>query len=359
MDAAETTYLANDGDGHVIEGEELFQHYLPPQFRAEAPGPRLNAANARRFFYGGGEHPPFPAAISIRKPMPAHDRIKLLDKERIWAAMLYPSGTLVGLYATAPSTARALAEAYLDWIADYCAPHRDRLFFAAPLPLDDIAWAARHVPRTVARGARAIAVRPNRASGQRWDEPGLDAFYAAVQEAGVPLVFHETTGDPDTAAGDRYGMARPDYYAFSHIISHPFEQMFAAMSVICGGVLERFPRLRVGFAEAGCSWVPYWLARLDAHFEHRILGRQMPIRMKPSDYFRRQCFVTCDPDDATLPLAVAGLGAEAIVFATDYPHFDSSGGAVQSFSAIPGITPEDRRKILWQNAERIYRLAAE
>jgi predicted TIM-barrel fold metal-dependent hydrolase len=357
MTAAAAAYLAIDGDGHVIEDEALFERYLPPQFRAAAPGPKLNAANARRFVYAGAEHPPFPPEISIRKPMAAADRITLLDKERIAAAMLYPSGVLVGLYALGPEAARALAESYLEWIADYCAPHPTRLFFAAPLALDDPAWAARQAQRAVARGARAVCVRPNRKPGRRWDEAALDPLYAAIAETGVPLVFHETTGDPDTAAGDRYGIGRPEAYAFSHVISHPFEQMFAAMSVLCGGVLERHPRLTVGFAEAGCSWVPYWLARLDAHFAHRVLGRQMPIRMKPAEYFRRQCFVTCDPDDATLPLAIAGLGADAILFATDYPHFDSAGGAVGTFLDIPGVSAADRRKILWENAARIYGIA--
>lgn len=355
--AGPADYRAIDGDGHVIEGAELFQHYLPAQFRAEAPGPALNARHARRFLYAGGEHPPFPPEISIRKPMKAEDRITLLDKERIAAAMLYPSGVLVGLYALSPPAARALAASYTDWIHDYCAPWRDRLHFAAPLPVEDVGWAAREAARAVAKGARAIVLRPNRAPGRRWDEALYDPLYAAIEELGVPLVFHETTGDPATAAGDRYGMARPDRYAFNHVISHSFEQMFAAMSVICGGVLERFPRLTVGFAEAGCSWVPYWLARLDAHFAHRALGRQMPIRMRPSDYFRRQCFVTCDPDDATLPLAIAGIGADAIVFATDYPHFDSAGGAVGSFLGIAGVAPDDARKILWANAARVYGLA--
>lgn len=311
----------------------------------------------RRFFYAGRPEPPFPDAISIRKPMAAADRLTLLDKERIWAAMLYPSGVLAGFYAVPPPARQGLAEAYLAWIADYCAADKRRLFFAAPVPPDDVAWAVRQVERAAARGARAICIRPNRPPGRRWDEAALDPFYAAVAAAHLPLVFHETTGDPDTAAGDRYGIRNPDRYVFSHILSHPFEQMFAAMSVICGGVLERFPALRVGFAEAGCSWVPYWLARMDAHFANRALRRQMPIAQKPSDYFARQAFVTCDPDDATLPLALAALPSDTVLFATDYPHFDSAGGAVESFRAIVGVAESDRRKILWTNAARLYGIA--
>jgi len=145
-------------------------------------------------------------------------------------------------------------------------------------------------------------------------------------------------------------------YVFNHIISHPFEQMFAMMSLICGGVLERFPRLKVGFMEAGCSWAPYWLARMDEHFAHRKLGPQMPIKMRPSEYFERQCLVSCDPGDHTIPLAIAGIGAHKIAFATDYPHFDSAGGAVNAFESVHGIAEADRRRILWDNAARFYGL---
>ena len=354
MDTAGNAYLAIDADGHVHEDAAMFRNYLAPAFRSRAPGLELNADHAWRFLFDGVEHPPFPAEISIRKPMTADDRIKVLEKERIWSVMLFPSGALVAPYACEPAFAQAVLEAYLQWMADYVAPFRDRLYFAAPVALDDPGWAERQARRAVERGARAITVRPNRRAGEVWDDPAYDRFYACVAELGVPLIFHESTGDPSTAGADRYGIRNAARYAFNHIISHSFEQMFATMSLICGGVLERFPRLRVGMAEAGCSWVPYWLARLDDHFGHRVMGRQMPIKLRPSDFFRRQCFVTCEPEDETLRLAIAGIGAGNILFSTDYPHFDSGGNAVKNFLALEGVTPADARRILWDNAAAIY-----
>lgn len=355
--AAQTgTYVAIDGDGHVHEAEAMFERYLAAPFRGRARV-GLTGDHVRRYIFDEREEPPFPRAISIRKPMEAADRIKVLEKERIWAAMLFPSGTLSGLYSNPPDFRRALASAYIDWMGDYCAAAPARLLFAAALPLDDVAWAVREAERAVKRGARAIALRPNRKPGEAWDDPAYDPLYAAISDLNVPLVFHETTGDPATAGGDRYGMRNQARYAFSHVISHSFEQMFAAMSVICGGVLEKFPKLKVLFAEAGCSWTPYWLNRLDDHFEHRVMGRQMPIKLKPSEYFQRQCFVTCDPNDETLRLAIEGIGAGRILFATDYPHFDSAGGAVKTFLALEGIGAQDRRKIAWENAAALYNIA--
>ena len=78
--------------------------------------------------------------------------------------------------------------------------------------------------------------------------------------------------------------------------------------------------------------------------------------MKPSEYFERQCFVSCDPGDHTIPLAVQGLGAHKIMFASDYPHFDAGSGIVGEFLAVGGISETDQRLILWQNAVEFFSL---
>ncbi len=352
-------YLAVDADGHVHEDDALFDDYLEPAFRGRTQGWSLNADRNRRFVVDGEEHPPFPKEISVRKPMPPESRIKVLDKERIGLAVLFPSAALVAGYLE-PGFGRAVIRAYNSWMADWCGAFPDRLKFAAPVTLHDIGEAVREARRAVADlGAVAVTVRPNPAAGKRLDHPDREPFYTAVEELGVPLIVHESTGDPATAGGDRYGgMMRPESYLFHHAVSHPFEQMMAVMALICGGVLERHPALRVGFFEAGCSWAPYWLARLDDHFEHPRLGSYMAdLSMRPSEYFERQCVLTCDPGDPTIPLAVEGLGAGKILFATDYPHFDSGAGPVEDFLAAAALGEAEQRRILRSNALEFYRLS--
>lgn len=349
--------IAIDADGHVHEADELISDYLDPALRSRTEGHALNADRNRRFVVDGVGHPPFPKEISIRKPMTADDRIKVLNKERIGAAILYPSAAMIAAYIDAEFAAGYL-RAYNSWMADYVQPYKDRLYFGALVALHDVEGAMAEARRAVGLGAVAVVVRPNPVMNRTLDHPDYDRFHACVQDLDVPLIVHETTGCPETAGGDRYGgMMDPESYLMNHIISHSFEQMFAAMSLICGGVLERFPRLRVGFMEAGCSWVPYWLARLDDHYEHPKLGGYMRgLKMPPSEYFRRQCVVSCDPGDATIPLAVQGIGADRIVFATDYPHFDSGAGAVNGFLAVDGIAEADQRRILADNAIEFYGL---
>ena len=351
--------LAIDADGHVHEEDALFSDYLEPAYRVRTRGWALNADRNRRFVVDGEEHPPFPKEISVRKPMPPESRIKVLDKERIRLAVLYPSAALVAGYLE-PDFSHAATRAYNSWMADWCGAFPDRLKFAASVALHDIDEAVREARRAVADlGAVAVTIRPNPVGGKRIDHPDREPLYAAVEELGVPLVVHESTGDPSTAGGDRYGgMMRPESYVFHHVISHPFEQMMAMMALVCGGVLERHPKLKVGFFEAGCSWAPYWISRLDDHFEHPRLGGYMEgLAMRPSEYFQRQCVVSCDPGDPTVALAVEGLGADKILFATDYPHFDSGAGPVREFLEAAPLGEEASRRILWSNALEFYGLS--
>ena len=163
--------IALDADGHVHEENILFSEYLEPAYRDRTGGWELNADSNRRFVVDGIEHPPFPREISVRKPMTAENRLKVLDKERIRLAVLFPSAALVAGYLE-PGFAAAMMRAYNSWISDWCRPFSDRLKFAASIALFDVDEAIREARRAVGDlGAVAVTVRPNPALGQRLDHP--------------------------------------------------------------------------------------------------------------------------------------------------------------------------------------------
>ena len=119
-----------------------------------------------------------------------------------------------------------------------------------------------------------------------------------------------------TMGADRY---RDPF--FFHMVCHPFEQQAACMDIICGGVLAKFPRLKIAFLESGIGWLGYWLDRMDGHFEK--MGTYVPwLKKRPREYFLEQCYLTMDPDESTLG-AMVGLGVERnVLWGSDYPHFD-------------------------------------
>ncbi len=129
------------------------------------------------------------------------------------------------------------------------------------------------------------------------------------------------------------------------------------MNLICGGVLDRFPRLRVAFLEAGGLWVPFWLARMDEFYVR--IGHMVPkTKLPPSEYFRRQCFCSCEPDDVSLK-AAATLGIEDyLMWASDYPHYDCvfPGAVAELREHCAPLTPTGREKVMGGNAARCYGL---
>jgi predicted TIM-barrel fold metal-dependent hydrolase len=152
------------------------------------------------------------------------------------------------------------------------------------------------------------------------------------------------------------GHDRYENFMFRHAISHAFEQQMGLLSLTCGGVLERHPGLRVLIVEAGVGWVPYWLDRLDHHVEEWGYT-SAPLALKPSEVFARQCFVAADAEERLLPLVVNAIGDDNLCFSTDYPHPDHAfEGVVAQLTGRDDLTDASKRKILCDNAKRLFKL---
>jgi uncharacterized protein len=99
------------------------------------------------------------------------------------------------------------------------------------------------------------------------------------------------------------------------------EMMLAALSVIWGGVVDRHPKLRVGFLESGGGWIAPWLDRMDRHFDDKGFNGTAP-RMRPSELFERNCWISFEPVENSIAVLADYIGPHKIMWATDYPHQD-------------------------------------
>ena len=199
-------------------------------------------------------------------------------------------------------------------------------------------------------GFKGIFVRPNPVKGRNIDDPYYDPLYKTVVDLGVPLLVHEGSGAfLPTAGADRFA----GQWFFTHTISHPLEQMLASLGLICRGALERNPELQCVFLEAGAGWLPYWLWRMDEHYE--VLPFQVPwLKMKPSDYFRRQCFMSFEADETRFGEVISSIGADHVVFASDYPHWDATfPGVTDMILNRNDLDADTKRKIMGENAAQI------
>ena len=139
-----------------------------------------------------------------------------------------------------------------------------------------------------------------------------------------------------------------------HIIAHPFEAMVAMMSLIWFGVIERFPALKIVHVEADAGWLPYWLQRMEQHYDFSGNAEHPELKRRPTEYFKSNFLVACRGDEMTLPAAVDLVGADYLTFNTDYPHPDGTWpGGMEDLERQP-LEPEAIRKIFWDNAASAF-----
>jgi predicted TIM-barrel fold metal-dependent hydrolase len=178
-------------------------------------------------------------------------------------------------------------------------------------------------------------------------------LWAEAERLGVPVAFHGI----QMAYQEHLGRRFMDNFALAHAAAHPVEQMLAMGGMLAGGVLERFPGLKAAFLEGSASWVPWWLWSLDERVEKFGDDERTPLSVPPSEYFRRQCWVSVDPDESVIRHAIPVIGDDNIVISTDWPHDDSAyPRAIDTFLALEGVSEESKRKILWDNCARLYNL---
>lgn len=364
-----------DADGHVIEPADLWERELPPTLRGRGFRVRWNPDTRQEEVHleerlllpagivgvglAGRPFEDIGKGVRYAELRPGgsdpRQRLRDMDAERIDVAVLYPS---IGLFLEAvsdPALAEACCRVYNDWLADYCRTDPRRLIGIAGIPMQDVGAAVREMRRATADlGLRGVFVRPNPCQGRSLHDRGYDPFWAACAEAGVAVGLHPS------GAGDLPG-ALQGLPLDAPIMGHPsifFIDAFIGFShLVCGGVLERHPALRVVVLEAGGGWLAHWFDRFD-HFAAVYAWMAPELRRKPSDYFRRQCWISFDPDESTLPALAPLIGEDRIVWASDYPHLDATfPGVVDELeSHLAGLPPGARDGIRGGNATRLYGL---
>jgi uncharacterized protein len=286
----------------------------------------------------------------------AVSQISAMDEEGIDTMLLFPSRALYGA-AIADMDGRiasAICRAYNRWLADFCSHDSERLLGVGVVGLQDPELAAREATIAVRElGMKAIVVRPNPYMGRNLHDPAYDEFYAILEELDVPLCTHEGNG----SYMPQYGADRFTERLAWHAMCHPMEQMGAVLSLTAGGVMERHPKLRCVILECGAGWLPYWLYRLDEHVEWLKDAEAAHLTMLPSEYFRRQGWISLEPDEPNLAAICESLGSDKLLWASDYPHPDSGyPGMVEELFSAKGLTTDDLRRITWDNPRALFAL---
>jgi len=366
---------------HVLEPVDLWPRYIESKFKERAPVGTNNYLVDLHLMHDG-------EVISrFKRPMEGNDKViaqcerfgrleqyrdfesrgwdshtqlEAMDAEGIDVAVLFPTR---GLFAHAKEydddeLAAAISRAYNNWMADFCAADPERMYGAAMVPAQNVQAAVEETRRAkLELGFKSIFLRPNPVRGRNWNNPVYDPLWEECQKHNLAVGFHEGTPcQLPVAIGERFDGVHEDLWMTEHVSAHPIEAMYACLSIIGGGVCERFPELRFAFLEGNCSWLPFWLWRMDEHHELResVVADKLPLQ--PSEYFARQCFAGVEADEDIAEDVFKRLGNDSIVFSTDFPHSDSRyPHSVETFLTQP-FSDESKRKVLWDNCARLYAL---
>lgn len=364
-----------DADGHVTEPASLYTTHIDPKFRAAADAmltrtgvgnlgivpaiyPKWRSAErplgerdevpGLGKFPSGKNHP----LASPTGGLDPNERIADMDKEGIDVAVCFATVATSVCGVADPAMEAALARAYNCWIGEYCSAAPARIKAVGIVPQRTMETCVAEV-EYLSREPWAVGIMTfGNLDGMLADHPYFDPFYRAASANDLPLCFHGGTDRPPFAPG-REDVGNNMF--LMHLTGHVWHQMRAMGAAIGGGLLERHPKLMLGFFEGGLSWVPWWAERMDGHYKH--FARHTPhLSRKPSEHMRGpRCFYTFDADEDLLPEAMRMIGVERVMWASDYPHFDAEfPDAAELVVNNSRIDAAEKRAILCDNALRFF-----
>ncbi len=304
--------------------------------------PRMVAAIARNDAWPPGGAPPGSDLAFMQR--------QHLDAYGVEAGILVPLSTR-GPEQRNLDFAAAMCTALNDWVAATWLDREPRLRSCILVPHEDAPAAVREIERRAA-DKRFVQVLLSPRSSEPLGRRRYWPIFEAAERANLPVALHIGGIGGHAVSGSGW----VSYYFEEH---HSNVQSMQALvtSFVIEGVFERFPNLRVVLIEPGCAWVPPLAWRLDKTFE-RMRDEVPHLKMKPSEYIRRNLWFTTQPIDeperpGDLEKLIGWVGVDRLMFATDYPHWDFDD---PRFALNVKLPEADRQKILRGNAISFYGL---
>ena len=404
-----------DSDGHILEHPTAMPEYAPAQYRDRIWHIETDEAGEEWLVYDNHRSPAntmsaagvagasdedraraFRGEMRYTETRPAawnaKARLQDMDQDSIDLAVLYPT-MLLGLQSeTDIDFAEAQARAYNDWCSDHVqegkvgcsAPARCR---RCTSPTTCRGWRRRSAGWPSCRAwCRCSCARTRRSTGDRSTTPSTTrsgrprptpvcrsrctrsspptsrARASACASPGPAIPTGATpTASTRTARSTRRSSSttpnRGRARLFTQAIANPVDVMSCIAYLLAGGVCERFPDAKFIFLEANGGWLVPWLERLDHHCR-KFQWEVSDLSMLPSEYMRRQCWISFDPDEAMLRITAESplVGADRIIWASDYPHPDAKfpGVTEELAEALDGLTFEQKREITSESAIALY-----
>jgi len=394
---ARTNFPVYDADHHLYEPAEAFTRYLPKKFKKDFYF--ADVEGRRKLVVAGSisEYVPNPTFEVVAAPgthvtwfrgknvegktlreltgtplkppstwRTGEGRISLLDEQGLHAALVFPTLASVleeRLGARSAPTA-ALLHSLNQWLVDEWGLAREGRLFSVPfISLTDVDAAVAELEFVLANGARAVGIRPAPVPDVRGSRSfgfkDYDPFWARVAEAGIFVCLHASDSGYDRitqwwtggASSEWVPFEKDPFSAMMDLLARPISDSLSAL--ICHGVFERHPGLKVASIENGSEWVRSLLHRFDKAYG------QMPGSFKthPREQFHRHVYVSPFYEDDLAELK-AEIPVERILFGSDYPHPEGPAHPLEYLEDFRAYRPDELEKVFSTNLKGLLAGAA-
>lgn len=365
-------------DSHFMEPYDLWWNPLGDTFGDRTPRVLTDYQGRQgRFFYSGNQGRP---VAPIRESDPETEaalvevqtqgmeacgydpavRVRFQEEALIEAEVMNPTRMLGIMRNPDVEVVQACAQVYNDWAAEFVSHSPKRFVGVSVIPMNEVGWAVKELERTLKQGLRNPMINCQAPEGcPHYRDAIYDPFWAAASEADAPITLHVLTGrvrSPLGGVADQTPEERRGNPALWIDLFHEIQTVLAN-DFIYGGILERFPRLKVVCGEYEVSWIPGFMARLDT-IDDNISRFQLPkLAMPASDYMRTRVYHGFINDTAA-DYSIPHVGAAQVIWGSDFPHFRSIGLDAQSalHELVGSLPREDQEKVVGGNAAKVFNL---
>ena len=354
-------------DGHVVEPKDLYTDNMPPDLlkygiwsekegdyivtksgSTEILRTRINSEPKRD---ANGEifgRPDRMGAFNVEA------RLGDMEKEGVDAEIVFPSSGLSSFLIDNAEAEYASCKIYNDWHHGLLGGHREIFVRCGILPVRNFDYCVAEMKRLSAMGFTSAMLPSMIPAGvPNYNDPSWDQVFEAGQQLGMVFVCHTGTGRADVREEKGPGGANINY------TTQMCDAQKAAMFMVAGGVLDRFPGAKVAFIESGASWLAALAERMDEVNDAHEMFIRPKLSLKPSEIIARQVSASFQYDRACI-MARSVTGHRAIMWGSDYPHHEgtfprSKEVVAHLFDGID-ISEQEKADILGGNAARLFRL---
>jgi len=377
-------YTIIDVDTHVTETPDLWTSRAPASIRDLVPRIETNKDGGLSWIVGGTPMLATPgltatAGVGNFKNPPknyeemhpgaydAKERLKYMDKMGIWAMVMYPNvggfGAQEFLKLNDPELMLSCVQIYNDWQTEWASADSRRLLPITSISFWDVEAAVKEVRRCAAMGHKGILFT---GEPQSFDQPLLgdphwNPLWEAAVELDLPISFHIGSGNMELGLLESKMASYGRMAAFTELSVDIFlKNAMQLNDLIMSGVLARYPDIKFISVESGIGWVPFALEALDYQFHGNDVAEEHPeFDLLPSEYFARNVYACYWFEQLAPRRLIDKVGADNILFETDFPHPTSLYGDEVHARIKGGLSDCEesvRRKILWENGQKLYKV---